>query len=96
MKNSASESKPFQSRDQRRNSQPRQAKRKAEPFEIETRVPNWFMTLNFSCTLFNVSGSAHEKLGVMSRFDNVLFINVLSRFANVLGQFPNFYRLISG
>ena len=25
----------------------------------------------------------------MSRFENVLFANVLSRFANVLGQFPN-------
>ena len=35
------------------------------------------MTPNFSCTLFNVSGSAHEKFGVMGRFDNVLFANVL-------------------
>ena len=40
------------------------------------------MTPNFSCTLFNVSGSAHEKFGVMGRFDNVLWlkqrVNVLS------------------
>ena len=35
------------------------------------------MTPNFSCTLFSVSGSAHEKFGVTSRFDNVLFANVL-------------------
>ena len=35
------------------------------------------MTQNFSCTLFNVSGSAHEKFGVMSLFDNVQFANFL-------------------
>ena len=35
------------------------------------------MTPNFSCTLFSVSGSAHEKFGVTSRFDDVLFANVL-------------------
>ena len=35
------------------------------------------MKPNFSCTLFNVPGSAHEKFGLMIRFDNVLFANVL-------------------
>ena len=49
----------------------------AELCQIEPGFPNWFMTPNFSSTLFNGSGSAHEKFGVMSRFDNVLFANVL-------------------
>ena len=38
----------------------------------------------FSCILFNVLGWALKKFGVMSRFENVVFANVLSRFANVL------------
>ena len=50
----------------------------------------------FSCILFNVLGSALKKFGVMSRFENVVFANVLSRFANVLVQFPNCSPLISG
>ena len=62
---------------QRRNSQPGLAKRTAELCQIEPGVPNRFMTPNFFCTLFNVSGSAHEKFGAMIRFDNVLFANVL-------------------
>ena len=33
---------------------------------------------------------------VYRRFANVLFDNVLSRFAYVLGQLPNCFRLISG
>ena len=48
-----------------------------------------------SCILFNILGSALKKF-VMSRFENVVFANVLSRFANVLVQFPNCSRLISG
>ena len=35
------------------------------------------MKPNCSCTLFNVPGSAHEKFGLMVRFDNVLFANIL-------------------
>ena len=31
-----------------------------------------------------------------SNFDSILFANVLSRFANALGHFPYFFRLISG
>ena len=31
---------------------------------------------------------------INSRFVNLLFANILSRLANVLGQFPNFIKLI--
>ena len=31
-----------------------------------------------------------------SRFANVLFANVVSRFANEFGQFPSVFRLING
>ena len=50
---------------QRRNSRPGQAKRTAEPFQIETGVPNWFRRRTFH--VLNVLGSAREKFGVWTR-----------------------------
>ena len=69
MKCSASNSKPFQSRS--KGEIPSQAWRKERLSCVKLNQP--FR----SCTLFHVSGSAHEKFGLMSRFDNVLFANVL-------------------
>ena len=34
------------------------------------------------------------RFSINSRFVNLLFANILSRLANVLGQFPNFINLI--
>ena len=55
---------------QRRNAQPGLAKRTAELCQIEPGGP-------FMYFIPHVSGSAHEKFGVMRGFDNALFANVL-------------------
>ena len=61
MKISASESKPFQ----RRNSWLSQAKRMAEPFQIQIAILiQLIQKPNFSCTQFKVLGLAHENFGV--------------------------------
>ena len=54
-----------------------------------------------SCTLISypdlLAGTRLATVvSLTSRFANVLFAKVLSRFVNVFGQFPNFLTLISG
>ena len=45
---------------QRRNSRPGYGKRTAEPFQIETGVPNWFRRRTFQCKVRFMKSSASE------------------------------------
>ena len=68
-------SKPFQSRS--KGEIPSEARRKERLSCVKLNQAflsdSWRRTFH---VLLNVSGSAHEKFGVMIRFDNVLFANV--------------------
>ena len=80
MKSSVSDSKPFQSRS--KGEIPSQAWRKERLSCVKLNqaflIDSWRRTFHVLYSMYQVvSGSVHEKFGVMSRFDNVLFANVL-------------------
>ena len=78
MKSSASDSKPFQSRSEGKT--PSQAWRKEQLSGVKLNqaflIDSWRRTFHVLYSMYR-SGSAHEKFGVMIRFDNLLFANVL-------------------
>ena len=63
MKSSASESEPFQSRFEGEIPGWARQKERLSSSELKQAFLIQILTANFSCTFFNVLGSAHEKFG---------------------------------